>query len=90
MPYRSIYQSGVVFLCLRFGVPIVATRVGSLPDFIDNDSGVFAEENNAAGIAGAIDRFFGQRGHYRREDIARRAQRYSWANQCAAIKHLYP
>jgi glycosyltransferase involved in cell wall biosynthesis len=90
MPYRNIYQSGVVFLCLRFGVPIVATRVGSLPEFVDDNSGVFADENSPAGIAAAIDRFFARRTHYRREEIAKRAQRYSWATQCAAIKHLYP
>jgi glycosyltransferase involved in cell wall biosynthesis len=90
MPYRSIYQSGVVFLCLRFGVPIVATRVGSLPEFIDDNSGVFADQNNPDGIAAAIDRFFARRGDFPREKIASRAQRYSWTNQCAAIKHLYP
>jgi len=90
MPYRNIYQSGVVFLCLRFGVPIVATRVGSLPEFIDDNSGVFADENSPKGIAAAIDRFFACHHNYQREEIARRAQRYSWASQCAAIKHLYP
>jgi len=90
MPYRNIYQSGVVFLCLRFGVPIVATRVGSLPEFIDERSGVFAGENTPADIAAAIDRFFAQSAGYDRMEIARRAQRYSWPSQCAAIKHLYP
>jgi glycosyltransferase involved in cell wall biosynthesis len=91
MPYRNIYQSGVVFLCLRFGVPIVATRVGSLPEFIlDGQTGVFADENTPAGIARAIDRFFATAEKYSRPEIARRAAPYGWPQQCEAIKHLYP
>lgn len=89
MPYRQIYQSGVVFLCLRFGVPIVATRVGSLDEYIDADSGVFAETNDPPGIAAALDRFFANRARFNREEIARRAEKYRWDRQCALIKHLY-
>jgi glycosyltransferase involved in cell wall biosynthesis len=89
MPYRNIYQSGVVFLCLRFGVPIVATDVGSMAEFIDVDSGILAATNDSAGIAAALDLFFAKRGRFRREAIARRAASYRWENQCRAIKHLY-
>ena len=90
MPYRNIYQSGVVFLCLRFGVPIVATRVGSLAEYIDESTGVLADDNTPEGIAAAIDVFFSHRNRFNRENIAGKAARYGWAGQCAAIKHLYP
>lgn len=90
MPYRNIYQSGVVFLCLRFGVPIVATNVGSLGQYVDEATGVIAGENSPAGIAAAIDRFLSRPGAYDRAEIARRAERYGWPQQCAVIKHLYP
>jgi glycosyltransferase involved in cell wall biosynthesis len=89
MPYRNIYQSGVVFLCLRFGVPIVATNVGSLSEYIDGDSGIITETNDPAGIAAGLDRFFAERTRFHREDIARKAAKYGWAQQCAAITHLY-
>ncbi len=89
MPYRNIYQSGVVFLCLRFGMPIVATNVGSLADYIDADSGVIANSNDPAGIAEALDRFFADPHRFRRDEIARKAAKYGWDRQCVAIKHLY-
>jgi len=89
MPYRNIYQSGVVFLCLRFGVPIVATRVGSLPEYIDTESGVLTETNDPAGIAQALDSFFAAPARFDRNGISRRAAHYGWDRQCAAIKHLY-
>lgn len=89
MPYRNIYQSGVVFLCLRFGIPIVATDVGSLAEYIDEDSGLITRTNDPAGIAEALDRFFSAPARFRREEIASRAAKYGWDRQCHAIKHLY-
>ena len=89
MPYRHIYQSGVVFLCLRFGVPIVATNVGSLAEYIDADAGVLTATNDPAGIARALDQFFDTRKRFDRDEIARRAAKYSWDRQCLLIKHLY-
>jgi glycosyltransferase involved in cell wall biosynthesis len=89
MPYRNIYQSGVVFLCLRFGVPIVATDVGSLSEYVDAASGIIAPPDDPAGLAAALDRFFSSRACYDRETIARQAMKYSWDRQCLRIKHLY-
>jgi len=31
LPYKDIFQSGVLFLGLTFGLPVVASDVGSLP-----------------------------------------------------------
>lgn len=89
MPYRHIYQSGVVFLCLRFGVPIVATDVGSLADYIDAHSGIMAPKDNAPAFAAALDRFFAEPQRFDRADIAARAAKYRWDRQCAAITRLY-
>jgi glycosyltransferase involved in cell wall biosynthesis len=89
MPYRNIYQSGVVFLCLRFGVPIVATNVGSLAEFVDSESGIIARTNDSEGIAGALDQFFSAPARFQRDKIALRAAKYAWDRQCFAIKHLY-
>lgn len=89
MPYRNIYQSGVVFLCLRFGMPIVATDVGSLSEYIDASSGIITPPGDPAGFAAALDRFFASRSCYDREAISRQATKYSWDRQCVAIKHLY-
>jgi glycosyltransferase involved in cell wall biosynthesis len=34
LPYKYIFQSGVLFLSYNFGLPVIATDVGSLRDFI--------------------------------------------------------
>ncbi len=89
MPYRHIYQSGVVFLCLNLGVPIVATPVGSLAEYLADGNGLMAQGSSPADIAAAIDEFFRQQGEFDRKAIAARVQKYHWNRQCAAIRHLY-
>ncbi len=89
MPYRNIYQSGVVFLCLQFGVPIVATRVGSLAEYVDAGSGIIADSGDPAAFSRALDAFFAAPDRFDRAQIRARATRYSWPRQCAGIKHLY-
>jgi len=34
LPYRYIFQSGILFLSLNYGLPVIATDVGSLKDFV--------------------------------------------------------
>lgn len=89
LPYRHIDQSGVVFLCWRFGLPIVATDVGSLREFIDADAGVIAASAAPAAIADALRIFFERQAHYRRELIAARARRYRWDAICRDLVPLY-
>ncbi|MEM9404825.1 MAG: glycosyltransferase family 4 protein [Acidobacteriota bacterium] len=36
MPYRAISQSGVLFLALSLGLPVVATAVGALPEMLED------------------------------------------------------
>ena len=89
LPYRNIYQSGVVFLALRFGIPVVATDTGSLREFVDEKSGVIAKTNDAAGLAEALRVFFGRRDQFSREEIAGGAKKYKWENLCRAMAPLY-
>ncbi|MFT5086124.1 MAG: D-inositol-3-phosphate glycosyltransferase [Candidatus Latescibacterota bacterium] len=35
LPYREIYQSGVIFLAYSFGRAVLATRVGSFPETVE-------------------------------------------------------
>ena len=56
-PYRSATQSGVVAQALAAGRPVVATRVGGLPDVVHEGlNGTLAKPNDVADLAAAIDR----------------------------------
>ncbi|WP_217921343.1 glycosyltransferase family 4 protein [Miltoncostaea oceani] len=55
LPYREGYQSGVVFLALALGRPVVGTRVGDIGATIDASGvGIAVPPGDAAAFAGAL------------------------------------
>lgn len=89
LPYRNIYQSGVVFLCFNFGLPIVATDVGSLREFVEEGMGVITETNDIDGVAEGLRRFFNNQHHFQHDEIAKRGQKYKWEKICETLVPLY-
>lgn len=48
LPYRAIYQSGILLLSMSCGVPVVASRVGAFPETLEEGkSGVLVAPGNA-------------------------------------------
>lgn len=89
LPYRNIYQSGIVFLSFRFGLPLLATDVGSLREYVEEDMGIITRINDAQGVAAGIRRFFETRDRFKRDEIALKAQKYRWDKICQILVPLY-
>jgi len=59
LPYKEIFQSGVLFLAYTFGLPVVATDVGSFrEDIVDGSTGFLCEPGNPAELAKAVETYF--------------------------------
>jgi glycosyltransferase involved in cell wall biosynthesis len=59
LPYRHIYQSGVLFLGYSFGLPVIAADVGSLrEEIVEGKTGFVFRPENPTDLAGTIDKFF--------------------------------
>ena len=90
LPYTHIFQSGVPFLAYSFGLPVIATDVGSLrEDIVEGRTGFVCQSRDSADLAGTIDRYFKSELfrdlENRRLEIKEYAnERYSW-NKVAAI-----
>jgi len=89
LPYRNIYQSGVLFLALRFGTPLVVTDVGAFREFVGSGEGVVAKTNDVSGVADALREFFELQPKFEPAAIARNAMKYSWKTVCKPLKSLY-
>jgi D-inositol-3-phosphate glycosyltransferase len=59
LPYKSIFQSGVVFLSYRFGLPIIASDVGSLKeDIMEGITGYIFQPEDVEDLGQKIDQYF--------------------------------
>ena len=60
LPYREIYQSGVLFLGHSFGLPVIAADVGSLKDdIVDGKTGFVFKSEDVESLAETLERYFG-------------------------------
>lgn len=78
-PYRSATQSGVTQISYYFGVPMIVTNVGGLPEIVDHGKTGYVVPPEPHWIARAIDEFFSRND---REEIEKavleKKKEYSW------------
>lgn len=59
LPYSQVFQSGVLFLAYSFGLPVIATDVGSLrDDIVEGQTGYICQPCDALDLAKSIERYF--------------------------------
>jgi D-inositol-3-phosphate glycosyltransferase len=94
LPYVSIFQSGVPFLAFSFGVPVIATDVGSLRDDVGDDTGVLCRPCDPEDLARATREFFRgplfvERESRRRQIRAFAERHHSWARVGESTQTVY-
>jgi D-inositol-3-phosphate glycosyltransferase len=84
LPYRHIFQSGVLFLGYNFGLPAIASDVGSLKeDVINGETGFVCKPHDPVDLAKSINCYFSSE-LYRRLETCRSkiaqfaSEKYSW------------
>jgi D-inositol-3-phosphate glycosyltransferase len=95
LPYTHIFQSGVLFLGYNFGLPVVATDVGSLrEDIVEGETGYVCRRNDPQDLARTIERYF-DGPLYSNLDQCRSAirryahDRYSWTKVGEITESVY-
>lgn len=95
LPYRHIYQSGILFLGYSFGLPVLAADVGSLKDdVIEGKTGFVFRPEDPADLAKAIRRYFAS-GLYANLKNGRQAiknyavERHSWSAVSQVTTSVY-
>ena len=95
LPYAQIFQSGVPFLAYSFGLPIIATDVGSLrEDVVEGKTGFVCKARDSAELAKSIQQFFSS-DIYRELEARRREiknfanEKYSWTKVGKITRDVY-
>jgi len=59
LPYSEIFQSGIFFLAYSFGLPVIATDVGSFQDdVIEGKTGFICKPCDSDDLAAAMEKYF--------------------------------
>jgi D-inositol-3-phosphate glycosyltransferase len=59
LPYRHIYQSGILFLGYSFGLPVLASDVGALKEeIVEGDTGFVFRPEDPVDLAATVERYF--------------------------------
>ncbi|MDA8384161.1 MAG: glycosyltransferase family 4 protein [Betaproteobacteria bacterium] len=82
LPYRSATQSGVIPMAYAFGKPVVATRVGALPEMVvEGTTGALVRPNDPEALAGTLERLLRDADRLKRMGEAARlyvAEHFAW------------
>ena len=90
LPYESATQSGVIQIAYSFGLSVVATDVGGLPEVVlDGETGFVVPPKDVKALADAVVRFFEEnRAAAFRERIKEEDSRYSWDRMLEHVDNL--
>jgi len=95
LPYKDIFQSGVLFLAYNFGLPVVATDVGSFrEEIVDGETGFVCKPEDPSDMAKTLETYFSSSLYKnlgsRRQDIKDYAHRvHSWESAAELMTAAY-
>lgn len=95
LPYTYIFQSGILSLGYSFGLPVIASDVGSLKECIINDeTGYICQPQDPADLARALNTYFSSNLYHQLEKHRARirafaAEEYSWEKVAKISNSVY-
>jgi glycosyltransferase involved in cell wall biosynthesis len=95
LPYNQIFQSGVLCLGYNFGLPVIASDVGSLKeDIVEGKTGYVCAPRDPVGLAKGIEKYFAselyrQLARLRGEIQSFARKRYSWSKVGEITRAVY-
>jgi len=90
IPYVTATQSGIVQLAFGFGKPVVVSRVGGLPEVVEEGvTGYLVPPMDSASISNAVLDFYQQNREARMSEAVRlKRSAFSWKRLCQTIEDL--
>jgi D-inositol-3-phosphate glycosyltransferase len=95
LPYREIFQSGVLFLGYNFGLPVIGSDVGSLQEeIIEGETGLVCKPHDSSDLARALKKYFNSPLYLnleanRSKIRAYAHERYSWSKVARITTAVY-
>lgn len=88
LPYKHIDQSGVIFLSFKFGLPIIATDVGSVKNYIGDIAGITVPSCDPDQLAKSIMESASSN-KFDSEQIKTYSHKFDWKNTLKPLLRYY-
>ncbi len=95
LPYTDIFQSGILFVAYNYGLPVIATDVGSFSeDIVEGKTGFVCRPRDSDDLATKIEGYF-ETDLYRQLNVRRQEIRdytlsgHSWSTVARMTRNLY-
>jgi len=95
LPYRHIFQSGVLLLAYNFGLPVIAANVGALREsIVEGETGFVCQPENPQDLARTISAYF-ESDLYKKLKVNRKKiinyanEQYSWRTVGEITRTVY-
>lgn len=91
LPYVSATSSGVIQVAYQYGCPVIASRVGGLPEAVnDGKTGYLVPPCDSTALAGKINYFFSEKSTQDwKLNIKQEQNKYSWNRMIEGIEMLW-
>lgn len=86
LPYKSASGSAVAALAFNYHKPVVASRIGGLPDIIAPGTGILVEAGNVDDLAEALSRVMDGNQWYESRSISEVNRRLTWGSLASELK----
>lgn len=87
LPSKREGQPCVILEALNCGIPVVASRVGGIPDMIDEDNGIMTDPGNVDELSEAIVAGFDRA--WDRDRVASKVQQMTWVNSARKYVDIF-
>ena len=95
LPYKDIFQSGVLFLAYSYGLPVIATDIGSFrEEIVEGMTGFLCKADDSLALQTAVQAYFASELYktleQRRQDIRDYARiHHSWSAVAELTQNVY-
>ena len=94
LPFAKVLNSGSLLMAMSFGIPVVASQMGSIPEVVFPESSVLFSPNTDRSLELAMkaagDKFSANENRSQRAAIIQKVrEQYAWANFAHATTSLY-
>jgi len=91
LPYRKIFQSGVLLLSMSYGLPVIASNLAANREIIkNNENGILFEDGNYTDLANKIEILFSNNliEKIKRNTFSTAKNQYSWSKISNEYKRI--